>query len=316
MVTGLSVLRCPACGQQLESSADRCPLCEIQLGDDPITGDDVTPYARAHAQGRRGWSGMVAWVWSAGAGRLKHLALMRSSAASRRFARVNVLLFALGVALSQLSVVGWKWVYPQTHSDGAEASANPTGAGWFQVASIPRSMTLERGADVPSDLWWNPAQSLIAVPLAGVLALFMVWWVGMLTRTGAAWFHRRPYRKQQRLAAAIQYSAAWVVPFLAAFVVLAFRPIAYVGTVARWRWCPSDHAFLILAAILGGLGVTLWWFWLVRLGATAPAATRARVIAFLALGVPVLAVAGASAWWYGKEHALAPIFDLLGLRFS
>ena len=66
MVTGLSVLRCPACGQQLESSADRCPLCEIQLGDDPITGDDLTPYARAHAQGRRGWSGMVAWVWSAG----------------------------------------------------------------------------------------------------------------------------------------------------------------------------------------------------------------------------------------------------------
>ena len=210
MASGLSVLRCPACGQQLESSADRCPLCELQLGDDPITGDDVTPYARAHVQGLRGWPGMVTWVWSAGAGRLKHLALMRSSAASRRFARVNVLLFALGVAMSQWSMVGWKWVYPRTHSDGAEASVNPTGAGWFQVASIPRSLTLERGADVPSDLWWNPAQSLIAVPLAGVLALFMIWWVGVLTRTGAAWFHRRPYRKQRRLAAAIQYSAAWV----------------------------------------------------------------------------------------------------------
>lgn len=259
---------------------------------------------------------MVAWVWSAGAGRLKHLALMRSSAASRRFARVNVLLFALGVALSQWSVVGWKWVYPRTHPNGAEASVNPTGAGWFHVASMPRSLPLERGADVPTDLWWNPAQSLIAVPLAGVLALFMTWWVGVLTRTGAAWFHRRPYRKQQRLTAAIQYSAAWVVPFLAAFVVLALRPITYVGTVARWRWCPSDHAFLILAAILGGFGVTLWWFWLVRLGATAPAATRARVIAFLALGVPALVVAAVAAWWYGQKQALEPIFDLLELRFS
>ncbi len=316
MVFASLAKRCPACGQRLDSFAERCPLCDFRLGDELVTGADITPYAEAYADGRRGWRVMVAWVWLAGSGRLKHLALMRSSAASRRFARINVLLLALGIGLFEWGVVGWKWVPQGLDTNGTVESTGPSGAGWFRVASMPSLLSVERAAETPTDLWWNPAQCLIAVPLAGVLALFAMWLVGVLTKTGVAWFHRSPYRKQQRMTAAIQYSTAWVIPFLAASVVAAFRPIAYVGAVARWRWHPSDNLFLIMAAIFAGFGATLWWFWLVRLGATAPPATRARVVTFIAVGVPVVVVAGTAAWWYGCRQGYGPIFDFLGLRFS
>ena len=98
--TRASVSRCPACGQRLDPpGATRCPLCNFDFGDDRVTGADVTPYAKAYTQGDPGWSAMCRWVWFAGAERLKHIALMRASAAARRFAWTNTLWLALGLAV-------------------------------------------------------------------------------------------------------------------------------------------------------------------------------------------------------------------------
>lgn len=101
------VSRCPACGQRVDSAAARCSLCDFNFGEDRVTGADVTPYAKAYAQGDPGWRTMCRWVWSSGSERLQHVALIRVSAAARRFARINALLLALGIAGFQATRVGW-----------------------------------------------------------------------------------------------------------------------------------------------------------------------------------------------------------------
>src|SRR3990172_1252135 len=121
-VTRPLVSRCPACGQRVDPpDAARCPLCDLNFGDNRVTGADVTPYAKAYAQGNPGWWTMCRWVWFAGSERLKHIALMRTSAAARRFAWINALWLALCIAGFQATRVGWRDV-------GASPVVEPSGS--------------------------------------------------------------------------------------------------------------------------------------------------------------------------------------------
>ncbi len=312
--TRASVSRCPACGQRLDPLPARrdCPLCYFDFGDDRVTGADVTPYAKAYAQGDPGWSAMCRWVWFAGAERLKHIALMRASAAARRFAWTNALWLALGLALFQATRVGWQWVYesPAVHPTG---SIRPVGGGWLHLAAAPRP--LPPGREIPVDLWWNPAQAVIASVLAGVTALLLMWLLLVLIRAGVALAHTAPYRGEQRMTAAFLYSSAWWIPALAGIVVGFLRPLSFVGLVSRWASYPSERGLNLTAAAVVGFAATMWWFWLIRLGATAPARTRSRVMAFCTLGIPVLLAAASVAWWFGLDRLHELLFRSLNMRF-
>ena len=95
-----ATLRCSACGQVIESSEPSCcPLCGFDFHDDRATGADVTPYAKAFALGDPGWARMCEWIWFAGWSRLKHMMLMRASAASRQFAFVGLVCLTLSLGL-------------------------------------------------------------------------------------------------------------------------------------------------------------------------------------------------------------------------
>jgi hypothetical protein len=83
----------------------------------------------------------------------------------------------------------------------------------------------------------------------------------------------------------------------------------------QWRWYPPEQGFALSAGVLAGFGVTMWWFWLTRLGTAAPAKTRRRVVAFFALGAPPIVVAAAVAWWLGLELAHFHLFTVLHLDF-
>jgi len=61
--------------------------------------------------------------------------------------------------------------------------------------------------------------------------------------------------------------------------------------------------------------VAMWWFWLGRLGATAPARTRGWVIAFFAIGPPLIVVLMAAGWWWGLPLLYDPLFATLNLAF-
>ncbi len=309
------VSRCPACGQSVDTpEAIRCPLCNFNFGDGRVTGADVTPYANAYAQGHPGWWTMCRWVWFAGSERLKHIALMRTSAAAKRFAWINALWLALGIAGFQSTRIGW---HPVGASPVVEpsGSTDPLGRGWLHVAGAPRPLPPGQPPQIPVDVWWNPAQAMIAAVFAGIAALLLKWVLMLLIRTGVTLAHSAAYRGEQRMSAAFLYSTAWWIPALGGIVICLLRPLAFIGEVSRGGWYPSNRGLSLLAGAFVGLAATLWWFWLIRLGATAPARTRNRVMAFFTLGIPLLLGGASAAWWVGLEAFHRFLFVRLNMQF-
>jgi hypothetical protein len=254
---------------------------------------------------------MCEWVWFITGKRLKHVALMRTSAASRRFARVSVLLLALTLGLCAAAQTGWRWVALSP----ALGPTAPAGTGWLHVAAASRPLPPGHKPEMPVDLWWNPVHAVIAGVAASVLGVLLAWLLLILVREGVTKAHRPPYDRDQRMTAALHYSTAWCVPIVVGAIIMAFRPVAFVGTMARWAWYPPDRVFIVAGAVLGGFGAILWWFWLVRLGAAAPVKTRGRVVAFFSLAAPLMTAVAAAAWWYGQYRLYAPLFDVLKLSF-
>lgn len=309
------VRRCPACGQRLAPADEsRCPLCDFSIGRKGVTGDDVTPFAAAYSQGRSGGRDMCEWVWFAGTERLKHLALMRSSAASRRFAKNNLLLLALSLGALQGTQTGWRWV---TASAAIEPSGSTTPKGyyWLHAAAAPRPLPMDRAAEIPVDLWWNWVQAVLAVVLGMPAALLLMMFLLALMVRGVVKVHPPPYRAERRLTAALQYGTAWCVPLAVACWVLALRPVALVGGMSKWGWYPPERGFTLSAAVVGALGCVLWWFWLIRLGSTAPSRARGPVLSFLVLAPPLAAALFAAGWYFGLRTGLGLLFEVLRLSF-
>ena len=307
--------RCPACGQRLgDPPPTKCPLCAFDFGDARVTGADATPYAEAYACGVPGWRRMAEWVWFADAGRMKHLALMRASAASRRFCTLNLLVLAGVLSLFQATRVGWRWV---TASPAVEPTGaiEPAGEGWLLVASAPRPLPPNLPGERAVDLWWNPAQMLIAVALTLVATLLLMWVLLAVVRWGLGRAHVPSLRGEQRMTAALHYSTAWTVLMIVAALVTAFRPLGYIGQMQRWFWFPPDQGFTLSAGVFAAFGVTMWWFWLVRLGFAAAERTRGRVVVFIGLGVPLLAAAAVVAWWQGLDRLYPAMFEAMKMQF-
>ena len=311
----VALRRCPACGHPLDQFAvSQCPLCGFALGDPRATCDDATPYALAYERGAPGWRAMSEWVWFAGSERLKHLALMRTSVASRHFARMNTLLLAVGIGQLEAMRVGWRWV---SNSPTIEPTGStlPRGHFWVHLAATPRALLNDVAQERPVDLWWNPVQTLVAAAAAALLAIVLLWVVAALIRAGVTLVHRAKYREEQRMTAAVDYGTAWAIPIFVATMVLSFLPLSYVGGIQRWAWCPTEAGFEVSSGVVAGLGAALWWFWLVRLAITAPPKTRATVIAFFALGAPLIVVAAAGTWWVLLRQSIPPLFNVLHLSF-
>jgi len=239
---------------------------------------------------------------------------MRASSASRHYARVNAYFLAVGLVAVQLSRVGWRWVTASTNLE-LTGSTEPGAQGWIRMVGAPRSSLTGVMKDDFVSLWWNPTQALVAALIAGVAALLGVWLGLGQIRSGVSMAHKPAYRGERRMTAALHYGTAWVIPVILAAILVGLRPIAYFGTMAQWRWCPTQRVFLIAAAVLGGLGVVMGWLWLIRLGATAPARTRSRVVAFFVVGVPLIVAWAVVVWWRGLDLLYVPLFDAMNLTF-
>lgn len=256
---------------------------------------------------------MIKWVWFAGAGRLNHVALMRTSAASRRFARINIFLLACLMGALQWTRIGWTGT---TEAIGVDAGRviKPGGEGWFHIASAPRPLLPNRALELPVDLWWNPAQSLIAMTSGMVLSLILILLVLVFLRKGVTKSLIPSYQQEQRMTAAILYGTAWSFWVMLASIVYCLTPIAYIGEISAWSIYPGENVFISVAAILAGIGSTLWWIWLIRLGATVPESCRGRVVAFFSLATPVAIAVAVCIWLYGLDwlyyDALFPVMKL------
>lgn len=306
------VSRCPDCGQRLEEDPPiRCPLCGLAFGDQRSTSDDSTPFADAYSREVPGWWRMCTWIYGAGGMRIKHLGLMRSSSASRYFAQVNVVLMSLALGVLALTDYGW-------HTVAVAASmrkANHVGAGWFRLLRGQAEFDPTAGVAMVKELWWNPAQAIIATACGIAIGWVLLNLLVALMRKGVTWSHRSDHRHEQRMTAAINYSTAWFLPVLAATFLIALRPVGYGGVVAKWTWSPPDSGIFLVAGVIAGFAAAMWWFWLVRLGAGASPSARRGVTAFFALGVPVLVVMCLSGWWYAVGYVSEAAQRALKLGF-
>jgi hypothetical protein len=293
---------------------ERCPLCGFAFRDERVTGADATPYASAYTRGVWGWRVMCEWVWLARTERLKHLALMRASMASRRFARINLALLTLAVGMFEWSREGWKWVKARAELEPS-GSTTPSGEGWLAIATAARPLSDAIPGDADVDLWWNVPQAALGVVL-GMTAAVLLMALGMsLLRWGVRRAHVAPYSSEERMTAALHYGTAWAVPLSVAGLVMALAPIEYVARMASWRFQPIPALFVVPAAVVCGVSLLLWWYWLLRLAATAPARTRARIFAFLGAGVPLVLAGLVAAWYYGVGGLHSVLSDALRLRF-
>lgn len=312
-----NVVRCPACGQRYRFPfPKRCSLCEFDFGfeRDSATGVDLTPYARAYAHGVSGWGRMAEWIWFASAGRLKHLTMMRASAASRKYAMNSILLAAFVITQVLAAHVGWRQV---TASPALEPSGatTPTGRGWLHAASASDAVRATIPADGPVDLWWNPAQMIIGSVFAGLFALLLIWLVLVAVRKMVTFAHAPMYHTEQRMTAALHYSMAWAIPLIIGALFLTLTPLSYFGSIRAWPWYPSQGLLLLIACILAGIALSMWWFWLGRLGMTAPSDTRSRVVAALVGGAPLALGIAALIWWSGVRGLCRYVFASWNLNF-
>ena len=156
---------------------------------------------------------------------------------------------------------------------------------------------------------------MIASVIAGLAALLLMRLLVLLIRIGIAMAHTAAYRGEQRMTAALLYSTAWWIPALAGIIICLLRPLAFVGEMSKGGCYPTNRGLSLIAGALVGLAATLWWFWLIRLGATAPVRTRGRVMAFCTLGSPLLLAGASLAWWIGLEPFTEFLFVRLDLHF-
>ncbi|NOX59904.1 MAG: hypothetical protein GXP29_13750 [Planctomycetes bacterium] len=279
-----------------------------------ISRDDHTPYAVAREEGTRGFLTMCRWVWRSGKNRLAHLCLTRPSIHSRRFARINILLFAIAVMFCIFANAS---LHAVRRGPGIEGeSATPTGKGWWQAVECADASGRIRPSNITvSSVWINAPWAAVAgcIGLVSVLILGMV--LMALVGSRAQRSVHLDDRVEPRLRAGIHYSTAWLVFLTLAALILCVRPLAVMKEVAGWPIIPKPLFVDATALLVGLMGLMLWWFWLIRLGGTVPERSRQSVTRFFVLWGPLTVAVLVGVAAYGLYLVAENLPHRLGLSW-
>lgn len=307
--------RCPACGQPLDVLVrGRCPLCNYQVEDEPVTAPDTTPFAAGEGTVRTRWWRQTRYMWGAGSGRLSHLSLMQASPESRAYARRTMFPLILTVGLCWFLLTGWHAV--KAVADAAGERLEPQGRGWFVLAkaSIP-PLEAELHPSRIVALWWNPASAAVGAAAALISAAILGSLLRVILRGGAERSMLRRHRGQKRLTAAWNYAPAWLAPLIPAGLILAVYPVARLSQVADWPIALPTPYVYVFAGIVAAVAVIMTWFGLVRLAATAPVRSRTRMLLFCGLWWPLLAAGLTTGALFGVFYLQRALSESLSLQW-
>ena len=258
---------------------------------------------------------MTKWMWTAGAGWLSHLSLMRASPAARRYAWRSLLAVAMTGAICWLALTGWHAVTMLSVEAGGQ-SPEPVGRGWVTLATVPTgTVYLAHNPSRVIAWWWSPAQASIGAACALIWGFVICMFLLGVLRRGVERTLLPQYRGQHRLSAALCYSAAWAMPLVPAGLILALLPLCRLAAVGEWLVQPPPTFVYVPAAVVAGLAAVMLWFGLIRLALTVPVRARTRVVLFCGLGMALItaALTLGSVWglrWL-QTNLLSPWLQLL-----
>ena len=304
---------CPACGDPMMSTPNnKCPLCGFALDALEAVSDDTTPYADAAA---RSYLKMMCWVIFAGSFRLSHVARMRRSRSSLRFAALSLGMLGLAGALAVVPTHGWERIEDRgaSYPDGYP---EPAGNGWQLIGKLPRPPGLTAGEPIMVRLWWNPGLWAVSF-LANFLGAFSLGWFLILwvtVRSNRALLAE--YRDEKRFTAAIDYCTAHVPILLLAAAIYGSSLLQALSRIQQWEVQWPRYLHTVPAYLLGGFGLFVMWFWLLRVAYTAPPATSAKTGRYFGLWAPLFAVVLFGGWIVGQYYAMPHIARLLHMSFS
>ena len=92
-------------------------------------------------------------------------------------------------------------------------------------------------------------------------------------------------------------------------------PVVFVAGVID-SFAGGGGLFPVPAYLLGGFGLFVMWFWLLRVAHTAPPATSAKAGRYFGLWAPLFAVVLFGGWIVGQYYAMPHIARLLHMSFS
>lgn len=303
--------RCPACGEPVHAPIpEACSLCGFRFSDASVTSADFTPYARAYVEGERGYFRMIRWVWRAGGARLRHLALVQSSAASKHFATVHLVWLTLVVFVLELTRSGWHRI-----SGSSTGPYEPSSEGWFRLGGMDRPFPAGVPLSRTGDLWWSPAQALVAGVLSLLLAPLVLLLMHKLIRAALSISYPVKYRDEFRMSAGMHYATAWFLPAIVGGMLVLLRPWTFYGSSRPAGPVVAEATVAIVAATPGIVGFFGWWFSLVRMGFAAPQRCRSRVVTALGVFAPLIVCGGCLAWWFGLPPLLNLIYETLRIQF-
>lgn len=278
----------------------------------PVAGEDRTPYAQGVEQGQPDRRAMVRWVLRARSERICHLGLMRSSGASRRFARTNYLLLAVSFGLAVFANAGWRltWSGPGVDS----TSVAPSGRSWAKVFDFDTDAARLIRDVQPSALWWNPPWAAIAgfAAFLGGWLVFMLLggWIGIGARHAAG-----GRVGGSRMQCGVQYGSAWASLLSVVVIVEVLRPLSYIAMKMEWSLL-SNPVLIDTVAVLGCASVVLlWWFWLLRMAGAAPAVYRGRTRRFFLITAPLSVALLLGSAGYGGYRFLDVLQRRLGMQW-
>lgn len=303
--------RCPACGEPVHAPIpDACSLCGFRFSDASVTSADFTPYSQAYVEGKRRYFRMIAWVWRAGGARLRHLALVQSSAASKHFATIHLVWISIVVFLLELTRAGWHSV-----SGTGAGPFQPSSEGWFRLGGMERPFPAGVPTSRTADLWWSPAQALVAGVLALLLAPLALLLMHKLIRAAISISYPVRYRDEFRMSAGMHYATAWFLPAILGGLLVLLRPWAFYGNAQAAGPVIADGTIVVLAATPAVFSFIGWWFSLVRMGFAAPQRCRSRVVAALGAIAPLIVAGVCVGWWFGFPLLVGLIYELLHIQF-
>ena len=306
---------CPVCGKPVRAGpTGQCPLCGHSVEAPSREFVDQTPYGQSDAFGARAFGATCSWVCGASAQRLTHLALLPRSPASRRFMFWMVMLLVSAAALVGFSLIGWHTV-TNAPTDASSPAPTPTGRGWYHLAEADPPLPY-RSRAVPTDVWWNPVQSILATVSSFVVGLLVAWIVFASQRRGAQRALGPKYRDQGRLEAGLHYNAAWLTLLLPAAALAAWGPLSDISAAKRLPIVIPRVAIYAPAVVLAIISVCGYGFGLIRLAGTVPVAVRTRVVAFFAFWNPLLTALWVAGAGVGLYFALRLLVGQLGLNWS